>query len=226
MTCEEVRLELGAYVLGSLDEAAAAEVREHLDRCPRCRREAEAYGGVASALELVPPEAYGPTEAGAAGLDRVLARVAEERRRSGRQRVLLGVAAAAATAVLAGAGGVALGRGDAAPPPPPAASSRVAGRDTGTGVQAAVDVTQRGWGSALRLELDGVRGGQRCRLVAVSADGQREIAATWAVPSAGYSGEGLRVDGAVGLQPGVIQRFVVETLDGEPLVSVPLGTTS
>jgi anti-sigma factor RsiW len=39
VTCEEVRTQLGAYVLGGLEPEEAAAVREHLDRCPECARE-------------------------------------------------------------------------------------------------------------------------------------------------------------------------------------------
>ncbi|MGI8574864.1 MAG: anti-sigma factor domain-containing protein [Egibacteraceae bacterium] len=39
--CDELRLELGAYVLGGLTDAEQRRVAEHLEACPNCRREYE-----------------------------------------------------------------------------------------------------------------------------------------------------------------------------------------
>ena len=244
MTCEEVRPLLAAYVLGALEPAEADDVRRHLAECGPCAQEGARSGATASLLELVPLEGYGPTPGATAAMDRLLGRVAAERRAARRRGTTLAVAAAAAVAVLAGVvggvvgasiggagreavGGVAVGGADRTTAASPSASSTgrpttvLTGRDAGTGVSATVAVQERGWGTGLHLKLVGVRGGSQCLLVAVGRDGSRQTAATWSVPTEGYErAGGLSLDGAVGMSPSVIDRYVVETLDGVPLVTV------
>jgi hypothetical protein len=55
LTGPHVREELGAYVLGALDEHDAARVLAHLDRCEACRSTHEALVAVPALLELVEP---------------------------------------------------------------------------------------------------------------------------------------------------------------------------
>lgn len=50
MTHEELQDLLGAYALDALDPEEMAEVEEHLEECPRCRSEVEAYRNTASLL--------------------------------------------------------------------------------------------------------------------------------------------------------------------------------
>jgi anti-sigma factor RsiW len=38
-TCAQVRLELGAYLLGAIEPAQRAMVNRHLRACPACRAE-------------------------------------------------------------------------------------------------------------------------------------------------------------------------------------------
>ncbi len=244
MTCEEVRPLLAAYVLGALDAVEADGVRAHLAGCPGCAEEGARSGATAALLELAPLEGYGPTPGAAAALDRLLGRVAAERRALRRRRTTLAVAAAAAVAVLAGVvggvvgaavdgggkGGAAGGSGGspaaaAASPPASASPSGPAaavlhGHDDGTGVTATVAVSVRAWGTGLHLDLAGVPEGLQCSLVAVARDGRRQVAATWSVPSGGYDRAGLSIDGAVGLPASAITSYVVQTLDGTPLVRV------
>ncbi len=96
--CDELRLELGAYVLGGLSEAEHRRVRQHLERCLACRREHEELAGLPALLGLAgsPSPASPP-----AGLrERVLSAAA---RRRSRNRWLLAVAAAALLGLLIGA---------------------------------------------------------------------------------------------------------------------------
>ncbi|MEV5413326.1 zf-HC2 domain-containing protein [Thermopolyspora sp. NPDC052614] len=51
--CDDVRMALGAYVLGSLDSREAADVYEHLAWCPFCRVEADEFLGLPDLLGRV-----------------------------------------------------------------------------------------------------------------------------------------------------------------------------
>ncbi|WP_214109746.1 anti-sigma factor family protein [Acrocarpospora catenulata] len=89
--CDEVRLSLGVYVLGALDERESALVEAHLDTCPACQDELAELSGLPPLLSRVsvadiqlaaaPPRAV---------LDRLLADSAKRHKRS---RLLLTLAA-------------------------------------------------------------------------------------------------------------------------------------
>jgi len=50
MNCNEISHLLGAYLDGELEEALCSEVKQHLDGCPDCRREADGIAGFSSFL--------------------------------------------------------------------------------------------------------------------------------------------------------------------------------
>ena len=52
-SCDEIRPQLGAYVLGGLEPEEAAEVREHLERCPDCAREHAELAVLPAKLDLI-----------------------------------------------------------------------------------------------------------------------------------------------------------------------------
>ncbi|MEO3854647.1 zf-HC2 domain-containing protein [Acrocarpospora sp. B8E8] len=101
MTCEEVRLSLGVYVLGALDPEEAAVVEAHLDVCPECAQEMAELSGLPTMLGRVsagditlaarPPRAV---------LDRLLAASAKRHKRS---RLLLSLAASIVVVAVGGA---------------------------------------------------------------------------------------------------------------------------
>jgi predicted anti-sigma-YlaC factor YlaD len=226
MSCEEVRLSLGAHVLDTLDAAEAAAVRRHVATCPACRAEYDELAPLGLLLATVTLEQaeQGPVRPGTALLDQLMARVAAARRRARRRRRLV-AAAAALVAVVAGvAWGVGTG-GDEGQPSASLASPTgwhtVSATDAGTGVRVTVRFAATPWGTALDVTLRGVASGQRCRLVVVGRDGERQIAASWAVPPGGYDRPaGFRVPGAVALPTQAVDRFEVVTLDGRPLARV------
>jgi anti-sigma-K factor RskA len=55
LTCDEVRELAAAFVLGALDPAEAAAVREHLSGCPEAHEEIAELGGVLPALAVSVP---------------------------------------------------------------------------------------------------------------------------------------------------------------------------
>ncbi|WP_182902970.1 anti-sigma factor [Microbispora sp. H10830] len=129
MTCEEVRISLGAYVLGALDGEETAEVEAHLETCAACRAELSELSGLPPLLARVsaedieraaaPPRAVldgvfadvlanananakanADTAAGADGA--VAPPVVASARRGRRSRVLLALAASVVVAAVGG----------------------------------------------------------------------------------------------------------------------------
>ncbi|MEO3875637.1 zf-HC2 domain-containing protein [Nonomuraea sp. B12E4] len=102
MTCEEVRLSLGAHALGALDPEEALEIDNHLATCESCGPELTELEGVAAFLGKVSER---DIELVASPPRQVLDRLLNDRaRRSRRGRLLL--VAAASVAVLAVGGTV------------------------------------------------------------------------------------------------------------------------
>jgi hypothetical protein len=239
---ETAHTDVAAYALGALDPAEDEAFRAHLEGCPTCRDELESMVAVTSLLSSVNHD-----EVLAAAqppnprmLEGALERV-RGTRRSERRRVLL---SAAAAAVLIVAGPVLVGTaftdapaspaspGAPAPPAGPApaptalAGTVVSAADPTTGVRARLGLQRKTWGTAVGLELRGVRGPQRCELVAVSEAGERQVVTTWSVPERGYGlpespQPMMSTQGGAAFFPGQIDRFEVRTLDGRRLVSVP-----
>ncbi|AQZ67065.1 hypothetical protein BKM31_41470 [[Actinomadura] parvosata subsp. kistnae] len=126
MTCEEVRISLGAHALGALDEEEALEVDNHLATCEACGAELMELEGVGAFLGKVSER---DVELVASPPRRVLDRLLKDRvKRTRRGRVLLSVAAAAAVLVVGGtvwttiATGSGGGSSSAAGAPQPASS--------------------------------------------------------------------------------------------------------
>lgn len=103
MTCDEVRISLGAYVLGALDEEETAEVEAHLGTCSPCRAELAELSGLPAVLDRVSEQdiAQAATPPRAV-LERLIAASARHRRRRRRAQVLLALAASVVVAVLGG----------------------------------------------------------------------------------------------------------------------------
>jgi anti-sigma factor RsiW len=218
--CRDIRPSLGAYALGALDIAEAEFVRAHLDRCAECAAEAADMHEMANVLSLTDLEMIEkPPSPSADVLPNLLRRVSAARRR---RRVAGAIAAAAAAAVVTVAGVIVAN--DDAPSQEPSATepaATVSGQEGSVAVE--VDLWERDWGTALTVEVSGVPAGYRCSLVAIGADGERETAATWVVPQAGYDGgSSLTMDGTHGLRSWEVDRYEVVTSDGELLATLPM----
>ena len=105
--CDHVRPDIGAYVLGALEPAEEASVREHLASCSACAAEHARLAGLPSLLALAAPMAEAGPPAPALE-ERVLDAIAGERphrtprrRRLLRPRVLVPAVAALAAVVVA-----------------------------------------------------------------------------------------------------------------------------
>jgi hypothetical protein len=100
MRCAEVRLSIGAFVLGGLEPEEECGIRHHLGSCPGCRAELREIEEVSVALQAAPPLATPPDHL----RDDILSRVrgagpSSEAPLRKNLRLILPVAAAAATLV-------------------------------------------------------------------------------------------------------------------------------
>lgn len=209
LSCPDARISLGSYVLGALEHRDRAEVEAHLAGCPMCRDELAELAplpGLLGRLSLEEAVA-GPPPVDDAMLDRLLAAAARDRRTSNHRRIL---AAAAAVVVLAGgtAAGVAGWRSSHA-----THWQQVSA--TAGGVHMSVDLEPAATGTTLQLWLRGVERGERCRLVAVSDTGERDIAGSWEVS---YSGSAT-IKGTTSIARSHLRELRIVTYDGKTLVT-------
>jgi anti-sigma factor RsiW len=228
-SCDDIRTSLGALAVSALEPAEERQVLAHVADCPRCSAELAELSetvGLLAAAEPYASSAVLPVTPGPQLLDNLLTAVAEQRRRARRRRFALGLAAAAAAAVLGGTGALLITDEDPAPPPVAAPTPTAELRGSDGAVVLEVELFTKSWGTAVRGAVAGVPPGATCSLVAVGADGTREVAATWTVPRGGYDSETgkLWFDGGVGLQPHEVSRYEVVTPEGDVLVTAPAST--
>lgn len=221
--------DVGAYLLGALDESEMDRFEAHLAECEVCGRQLEELSGLLPILDEVRADGVGFAQLpdGDAMLGRLLAQVGGERRARKRRRLV--AVAAAAVLVIGGPAVAVLATGDSGGHPTTAsafAADRHSATNPATGASATVGIADKGWGSVVDLRLAGVRGPLTCSLIAVGRDGSRQTVATWSVPEVGYGTETqpnpLTVHGAAGLHKSGISHFDVRATDGTLLVSVPV----
>ncbi len=235
--CAEVRLSLGAYVLGALDPADRSRVDAHLAGCADCRDELASFAALPGLLGRVSRAEIEsePVDPGPQLLERLLSAAAAERRHDRRRRILTSVAAAV---IVLAAIGVSIGFGvthdrhsttsttaTAPPAPSPAGAQIFTATNPQTGVQATVTEVKKGWGASVEVSVVGVTAdlaGESCQLIAVGPDGKTDVAASWAAPAAGYSGlSKVNASGSTALAAKDISAFKVVGSDGATLVWVP-----
>lgn len=223
-------VDVGAYLLGALDEPEMTRFEEHLAECEQCGRELDELSGLLPVLAEMREDgvAFAELPGGDAMLQRLLAEVSGERRARKRRRLV--AVAAAAVLVIGGPAIAVLATDDGGSGTPVASQSfapdRRSASDPATGVQATVGIADKGWGSVVDLRLSGVRGPLTCSLVVIARNGSGQTVATWSVPEAGYGVDTqprpLTVHGAAGLHKADISRFDVRAENGKLLVSVPM----
>jgi len=206
---QDVRLLLGAYVLGALDRPDVLQVEEHLPGYPACRDEVADLATLPEVLRRRPPTDAAtlrpptPTEL----LPTLLHQVADQRRRQ-RNRWALGTTVVASVAALAVGGGVALLTRGPSPTGQQIALSATAGSAFGH-----VQLTAKPWGSALTVDLSGLPVRGPFVLQTTARDGHQEQAATWAATGTGI----VTVVGATSVTPADVTRIIVLGPDGQEL---------
>ena len=176
--CREWRESLGAYALGQLSEDERAGLDAHLEGCSECRTELAELESVARVMPLADPERFAEPALPPPGLgERIEAKIASERRSTGRRRrlrlgfALGGVAAVATAAVLAI---FVLGGGSSASP-----EQRVAFSSLPSGMKIAATLEPRAYGTEVHMYVEGVRSGTLCRVVLRGPHGARLPAGTF-----------------------------------------------
>jgi anti-sigma factor ChrR (cupin superfamily) len=211
MTCQEARISLGAYTLGSLDTREEAEVRAHLEACPDCQREARELQALPELLaDLTIEEASGPPQPSAELYESLRDRALQEDRSSHARRRQLVLAVAAGVAVLGLAGGaLAIDRVQTAPKTYTASQGDI---------QLKVQLKSQDTGTAMNVKVRGLPAHTHCQLIAVGVDGQREDAGWWI---ADYEGEATVTGNTALSRPDLTQILVVDS-NGNTLVSTPV----
>jgi anti-sigma factor RsiW len=231
--------QLGAYVLGALDPAEAAEFEAHLATCRSCQQEVDELSLLRDELDEIPPEAFldGPPDGGDMLLQRTLRAVrAEEPLQVPIQRRprMFAIAGAAAVVVVTLGAGILLGRqtapdvtAEGLPTPPPATSSaatpvpgtrNIEGSDARTGARLAATVTPAAGWVRVHLAVQGVREGEKCKMIVVSKNGDQVEAGSWVVSAKGEK-DGTGIDGTALVAPDDVQSVQIVTLDGRKLVT-------
>jgi anti-sigma-K factor RskA len=180
--CRDIRQLLGVYVVGAIDPAERAQVDEHLAECQSCRDELAGLAGLPAMLSRVPaadverlgllslPEAMQPPEE---LLNSLIGKVSAKRK----SRVWRSVAAVAAAAVIAAGGATAVSQLTSGG----AGAEQVWARAGHGPVSAMVDYAPVRWGTAMRVQVSGLKPGTVCQFWVVGKNGTSEYAGGWTV---------------------------------------------
>jgi anti-sigma factor RsiW len=212
VTCSDIKVALGAYVLGALDPVEGRQVEEHLRGCPACAAEQQELRALAALLGTVDPDdlraepvalspdLFARTSAAAA---------AGKYGRSGpsiRSRTWALVAAVVLAVLGIGAGITVWATGS---------GGQTASASAGP-VRVTVTASEAKSGSALEVTVAGLRPGEVCHLMAVDHDGQRHDAGDW---PASKAGDGTWV-GWTKLEPDAVAGAVILGHGGRELAHV------
>ncbi|MFE0456746.1 anti-sigma factor family protein [Streptomyces sp. NPDC058914] len=240
---------VGAYALGILDDAEATAFEAHLAGCEWCAQQLDELAGMEPMLAALADLPGSGTPAIGESLSakpgpRLVEKLVDEvadRRAQKRRRSFYMIAAAAALIIGGPLVAVATSGGDSSEAPRVLAdgnpaktafetfSDKVTATDPGTKVTATVATQEKAWGTEAVVELKNVAGPNKCSLIAVGKNGERETISSWSVPEWGYGLPGAKTDqaknplyvqGGAALSPNEIDHFEVMTFDGKKLVEI------
>ncbi len=187
MTCDDdLRVLLGAYILGGLTDQDHRAFAAHLRTCHDCQVEAAQFSGLPRLLDLVDDpleesEPVGsPRDPGPELSRTLLTRVRQQRRRA---RVRMLSAAAVVGIALIGFGWFFGAR--LATPVRPAATQLSASPQSGSNAQVDMALVSKAWGTELQLTATKLPTQGKFTLWVVDESGQAVQVATWGATPAG-----------------------------------------
>jgi Putative zinc-finger len=224
--CRDIRQLLGVYVVGAIDPFERAQVDEHLAECQPCRDELAGLAGLPAMLSRVPaedverlgllnlPEAMqSPDDL----LDSLLRKVSAKRK----SRMWRSVAAVAAAAAIAAGGATAASQLAGSAAGGPAAQYEQVSAKTGH-VAAMVDYAPVRWGTAMRVQVSGIKPGTVCQFWVVGKNGTSAYAGAWTVAGNFGSGYGEKAwyPASSGVSADSVRGFQI-TSGGKVLLDIP-----
>jgi hypothetical protein len=221
VACAQLRLELGAYLLGAIEPGQRAVVDHHLVTCPACRTELSDLAGLPSLLRRVPADVVLRllTQQAVPAVPVPLPALARRMTAVRRRGQMIAAAAALATGVAAVAGVQGLHAAENRPAPAAVVAGAVTVQATNpvTGARAAVRYAARPWGTELEVNLTGVAPGTRCQLLVAGPAGQLVVAGGWYVTA---SGPAMWYPAAVPLTASRVHSFDIVS-GGKTVVTIP-----
>lgn len=202
--CRDIRLALGAYVLGAIDPAERSMVDDHLATCADCREELAGLAALPALLRRVPvAEAERLADRDLGGtmdevpsdhlLGSLIARVAEVRRTHMWRSAMVAAAVVVLVLTVGAAGGIAV---HSLVRSAPAATATlhswrtVSGTDPGSGVGVTVRYAPTAWGTTMAVQVTGLQAGTACQFQITDSAGHTRVLGRWRVgygsPAAWY----------------------------------------
>src|SRR5215203_6145126 len=206
------REQIGAFLLGKLDEGERAAMQRHLNSCPVCQAEVRELKPVVAALSDAAPnrideDPWPPEDLEELTLAPILGEIHRARRRRRQLRWSALAAAAICVVVIGLAGFVGLLE------PAVAMVEPVPFSGVAPGMEVEGNLIAHAWGTEIRLVVSGLRDGQTHRVTLVSQDGERVNAGTFI----GIGDKQLRCTFNAALLRKEADRLEVRTPGGEPV---------
>ncbi|MEV8596423.1 zf-HC2 domain-containing protein [Streptomyces sp. NPDC052012] len=244
---------VGAYALGILDDAEASAFEMHLAGCEWCAQQLDELAGMEPMLAALAdlPGAGTPSIGESLSakpsprvVEKLVDEVAERRARKRRRNFYMVAAAGAlivsgpfvavATSNGGDGGGGSTGTNQTLSANPAKEAfdqipDKITATDPSTKVSATVALQKKDWGTSTVVEVKNVKGPEKCAMIAVGKNGERETVTSWSVPDWGYglpdaktdkAKQPLYVQGGASFDPNEIDHFEIVTFDGEKLVEV------
>ena len=226
---DELRMLLGGYLLGGLDDADTDRLDEHLLDCDRCRAELDRLSPIPELLQRLPEAARGDDRAGAtrialaarpsaARVEGLLSKMRAERSRDRRLSRVRWLAAAAVVLIAAaiGFGVVTSDRSDTTPsqslPSPQLVTARFEAA-AGSGLSGEATLTPKVWGVAIALDVTRLPESGPFYCEVHNFNGDVEQAAVWGTTPSGNA----KVNGASSIQMTNVKAIAIADKQGHVL---------
>ncbi|RJQ73028.1 hypothetical protein D5S17_25175 [Pseudonocardiaceae bacterium YIM PH 21723] len=218
--------DVGAYVLGILDDRDSAQFENHLIDCLRCQRELQDLSAMPDVLDGVrlvngPPL---PTP-GALVLQHTLADISVARRKRTRTLWASGIAAAALIVLLPlGTAGLMKGpaQSDGNKVPTELVRGETVEATSPIGAKGKVVLEPTNYGTRLTGWFSNMNGPATCQWVVISKKNEAQVAATMYVPP-GKTDVPLEIHGAAPFPKSDIARFELRPMTGGSWITIPVS---